>query len=337
MPSWTGLGDFTTQSLPNLGGTGRQGYRVKNAVATYLPGLVLQLTAVDSQILPDFQTVQLTPAAANATKLAGVVSHDWAGFDGAGNFVAPASQLNLAGTAFLTAKVKGISYVWVDTSAGVTITDGIPLSSSANTAGYAQGVAIASSLGPCVIGIANLPSTGIGSSLTGAALAQATQTWTIAGAPNTLGGDTIGVTIQSPYLDTQPGTVQTTTINTVLTAAQSVSVTTAAAAVVASLNANPFFATYFTAANVAGVITVTVNGLANPFLVTGGLTSLSGQATEQWRFFTHISGMVANTLTTTASYTQTGASTGTNTAGGATFSGGTGYKGKVPAMIYGEF
>lgn len=345
MPKWTITGDMTTNSFPNLGGRGEQAYRPSNAVNTYSRGILLQIVPVNSQIFPDFQTVQPMPAAANGTKFAGVVADDWNGFDNAGiypsSFLTPASQLNVRGTSFINAVVKGVAYVFVDTSAGVTITDGIPLTSSANTAGYAQGVAVASAL-PSIIGWANLPSSGIGSSLTGAALAQATAVFTITGTPAS--GDVITITLQNQYTDNQPGTVQTTAISTTLNATTAATVTTAAAAVVASLQANPLFATstgfgiggYFTAANAAGVITITVNASANGFLVTGGTAATSGSTTEQWRYFTFISGMVANTLTATSTYTQAGGSSGAISSP-ANFSGGTGYKGKVPALILGMY
>ena len=348
MPQWDPAADMTTANLPNLGGSGRQAFRVTNAINTYLPGTVLQLAAVDSQILPDFQTVVISAAAATGTKLAGVVIDAWGGFDNASglnaSYTSIATQTNVAGTQFLIAKVKGINYVFLDQSAGVTVTDGIPLTTSANTAGYAQGIAKSGSLGASTLGVANLPAAGIGSSLTQAALAQASQTWTVTGTP--AAGDVLTATIQAPYTDLQPGTVQTYAVSVTLNATTAASVTTAAAALAAALNASQYFQVqslqgagnpppYFTAASAAGVVTVTVNNLANPFLVTGGTTTLAGSALEQWRFFTSISGMVANSLTTTAS---TSAGSGSIlTAGGATFSGGTGFKGKVPALIYGMY
>jgi|HubBroStandDraft_4_1064222.scaffolds.fasta_scaffold00042_57 hypothetical protein len=349
MPNWSVIADLTTNNLPNMGGSGRQSYRVSNAVNTYIPSILCKISAVDSQILPDFQTVQPTAAAANESKFAGVVQAPWNGFDNQGllnsSYISVASQLNLRGTVYLPLQIKGIAYVWVDQSAGTTLTDGIPLTSSANTAGYAQGVAKASAL-PTIIGITNLPASGIGSSLTQAALAQATAVFTIAGSA-WQSGDVIAITFQIPYTDLQPGTAQTFTVSTTLNATTAASATTAAAAVVASLNANPYFAVttihalgtpypYFTAANAAGVITITVNNVANPFLVTGGSTNAAGVALEQWRFYTYISGMVANSLTATSTYTQAGGSSGTISSP-ATFSGGTGYKGKVPALIYGMY
>jgi hypothetical protein len=342
MPSWSGLGDFTTNNLPNLGGRGRQNYRPSNAINTYLPGIVVQLTAINSQILPDFQTVQPTPAAAGGTKLAGVVAPDWNGFDNNGLFTSVASQLNVRGTNFIGTTVKGIAYVWIDQSGGAAVTcvDGLPLSTSSVTAGYAQGSSLVLTACAALVGVANLPSSGIGSSLTAAALAQATVTYTVA---TPAAGDTISATIQAPYNDLQPGTVQTFTVSLTLNATTAASATTAAAAFVAALQANPYFATstgfgtggYFTAANALGVVTITVNTAANQFLVTGGSTSAAGTAIEQWRFYTAISGMVANTLTTTAAVSGGGGTT--FVAGAGTFTGGTGFKGKIPLMVYGMY
>jgi hypothetical protein len=354
MPSWSLMADLTANSLPNLGGSGIQAYRVSNAVNTYIPGIVCGYVAVDSQILPDFQTVQPLAAGTTTPLVAGVVKPSWGGFDNAGtrntSYASVASQLNLRGTLYVPLIVKGIAYVWIDQSGtgAVTLTNGLPIVSSRTTAGYGQGVALATATNISAnIGNANLPAAGIGSSLTAAALAQASVTFTITGAP--AAGDVISATLQIPYNDLQPGTAQTVTISTApLTAAQAVSVTTAATAFAAALNASPYFAVqsvhgvgsptpYFVATSSAGVVTVTVNALANPFLVTGGATNIAGSALEQWRFLIGLSGMVGNSLTSVAGYTQAGGSTGVNTAGGATFSGGTGFKGIVPALIYGAY
>jgi hypothetical protein len=126
--------------------------------------------------------------------------------------------------------------------------------------------------------------------------------------------------------------VQTTTWTLpAITAAQAASATTMAAAFVAYLNLQPNFSQYYTATNVAGVISVTVNALANPFFVTwagGGAGYFS------------VSGMFANTLTTTCLYIpgpsyNNGAiaSTGATFANGTTA--GTGYKGLIPAFLGG--
>jgi hypothetical protein len=99
---------------------------------------------------------------------------------------------------------------------------------------------------------------------------------------------------------------------------------------VAFLNAQPSFSAWWVATNVAGVITVTVLAGAPDWLVTYGAGS-----TETSRVVFSLSGMLANSLTTTASVTGAG---GTGlAAGGATFASGTGYFGRVPAFILGEF
>ena len=108
----------------------------------------------------------------------------------------------MRGTQFIRAKVKGINYVWIDQSgtASVTITDGIPLVSSRVTAGYAQGVAVATATNPqSQVGVANLPASGIGSSLTGSAatLAQASTTFTVGGTP--AAGDVLTATFNSVH------------------------------------------------------------------------------------------------------------------------------------------
>ena len=348
MPSWSNIADLTTNNLPNMGGSGRQSFRVSNAVNTYTPGTVCQLAAIDSQVLPDFQTVIPMAAAANGSKFAGVVQVPWNGFDNAGNlnasYISVASQLNSRGTVYCPLQVKGVAYIWVDNASGTTITDGIPLTSSANTAGYAQGVAKASAL-PTILGYANLPASGIGSSLANAALVQASQTFTVAGTP--AAGDVLTVTIQAPYTDLQPGTAQTNAVSVTLNSTTAATVTTAAAALVVALNASPYFQVqtvhgvgspppyFIPATNSAGVVTVTVNTLANPFLVTGGSTNAAGTAIEQWRYYIGISGVVANSLTTAASVSAGAGST--LTAGGANFASGAGYKGKIPAIILGMY
>jgi hypothetical protein len=351
MPSWTNIGDFTTGSLPNTGARGRQGYRPSNAANTYVPGIVLGYVAVDSQILPDFQTVQPLAAGTTTPLVAGVVAPDWAGFDNAGtlnaSYLSAASETNVAGTVFINAVIKGIAYVWVDQSGSgaVTLTNGISLVSSRTTAGYAQGVAVATATAESAfIGAANLPASGIGSSLTAAALAQASGTVTLTGTP--AAGDVINVVLGAPYTDLQPGTAQTATVSVTLNATTAATVTTAATALAAALNASPYFSVqtlfgagnpppYFLATSSAGVVTITVNTQANPFLVTGGTTNAAGTAAEQWRFFTFISGMVGNSITLS---TTVSAGAGTiSTASGATLASGTGYKGKVPAFIYGPY
>ena len=330
MPGWTNTTDSTSNNLPNSGPQGVENYR-PIANTAYPPGTVLQLTTVDKQLFPDFATAQPVVAATNAQLLCGVVSHDWPGFSPSDGFVSTSVNTALTrGTQFIKAVIKGAARVFVDQSgaSAATITNGVALVSSRNTNGYAQGIAGASAIGGlATIGIANLPASGIGSSLTAAALAQASQTATVA---TPASGDTLNLTIQAPYTTANPGVAQTVTYSLTLNSTTAASATTAAAAMVAFLNAQPGFSTYFTAANVAGVITVTVNTASADFLVTfGSGTTVTGQ------FTIGISGMVANSLTFASSVTGAGGTT--FTAGAANFASGTGYLGKVPAIITGEF
>jgi hypothetical protein len=339
MPKWTTTGDLTTNNEPNYGGQGAQAYRPYNVPANYAPGIILALVSIDNQTYPDFQTVQPLPAGTTKGKIAGVVAADWPGFSGSINaggvptYVSSA-QTSIRGTQFVNATIKGIAYAYVDQagSGAVTIVDGLPIVSSRNTAGYGQGVAVATAVSGALVGVANLPASGIGSSLTAAALAQAAQVFTVA---TPAAGDVLNLIIQSPYLDTAPGTLQTATWSLALTPTTAASATTAAAAMVAYLNLQPNFSQYFTAANAAGAITVTVNALSTPFLVTFGATAANGTLGETGRFFTHISGMVANSLTTASNVTGAGGTTFVAT--GSTFTGGTGFTGKIPILVNGEF
>lgn len=300
------------------------------ANTTYNPGSVLQNVSTDLEIWPDEKGAQLSAIAANQQSLVGVVAETWPGF---GASIVPASYTSAASfTAFRgTVGIETITQgyhpsILLDNSGtgAVTVVDKLPLIASRATAGYAQGVAAASALGgTSVFAAAKLPASGIGSSLTAAALAQATAIDTLTGTPAV--GDTLSVTIQSPYINTAPGVLQTTTYTTPpLTAAQAVSVTTAALALLTYLNAQPSFSQYYTASQVAGVVTITVNALSNPFRIN------FGSGTNETNFFNiGISGMVANSLTFAASSTGGTISTATN----ATFTGGTGYKGIVPGYI----
>jgi hypothetical protein len=340
MPNFAGGNDLTTNNLPNSGPRIIQTYRPYKTAASYVPGTVLQLVSLDNQLYPDWQTVQPLPAGTTLGKIAGVVSERFVGFAGSINTTSPppvgayqtttvAAPYLQRGTQFIEAVCKGFARVLVDQSgaSAVTLTDGLPIVSSRNSAGYGQGLTLFLGSPGYTIGLASLPASGIGSSITAAALAQATQTFTVT---TPASGDTLNAVIQSPYSATSPGVVQTITYSLTLNATTAASVTTAAAAMVAYLNSQTSFSTYFTATNVAGVITVTVNANSVDFLVTYGSGST---LTGQW--YVPISGMVANTLTTTASVTGAG---GTGfAAGGGTFSGGTGFKGLLPAWIQGEF
>jgi hypothetical protein len=300
------------------------------ANVTYNPGSVLQNVAKDLEIWTDEKGVQLSATAAAQQSLVGVVAETWPGFNASitpGSFTSAASFTAFRGTVGIETVTQGYHpAILLDQSGtgAVTVVDKLPLIASRATAGYAQGVAATAPLGgTSVVANAKLPASGIGSSLTAAALAQAAQTDTLTGAPAV--GDTLSVTIQSPYINTAPGTAQTITWTTPpLTAAQAVSVTTAALALLTYLNAQPSFSQYFIATQVAGVVTITVNALANPFRINFG----SGM--NETNFFNiSLSGMVANSLTFAV------ASTGgtTSTAGAANLAAGTGYKGIVPGYI----
>ena len=334
MPIWSTTLDATTNNLPNDGPRGMQSYRPSPTAATYLPGTVLQLVPMDQQLYADHATVQPLPAGTTLTKIAGVVAGSWGGFDGsldqAPAYVSVANPQGLVrGTTYIESIVKGLGYVLVDQSgtAAVTIVDGLELVSSRVSAGYAQGVAVSTAVGAALIGVASLPSTGIGSSLTAAALAQAAQVATVA---TPAAGDILNLTIQAPYSQGFPSVAQTYTWSLMLNSTTAATATTAAAAMVAYLNATSNFSKYFLATNTAGAITVTVNANSAPFQVTfGSGTNLTGA------FYTSISGMVANSLTFASNVTGAGGTTFVAT--GANFTGGTGYKGLIPAFIYGEF
>jgi hypothetical protein len=301
------------------------------AATTYLPGSVLQTVSQDLELFPDQKCAQLSSTAAAQQGLVGVVDEDWPGFAGSigpASYVSPASFTNFRGTVGVNVKTMGYhSGVLVDQSGtgAVTIVNRLPLVASRATAGYAQGVAATAPLGgTSVVANAKLPASGIGSSLTAAALAQASQTATVA---TPAAGDALTVTIQSPYVSSAPGVAQTTTWTTPpLTAAQATSATTAALALLTYLNAQPNFSQYFTATQAAGVVTVTVNALSTGFAVNFG----SGQTVTS-SFSIGLSGMVANSLTFAAGVVGAGGTT--NTAGGANLAGGTGYFGTVPALI----
>lgn len=357
MPKWTQAGDLTTNNLPFLGGAGTQAYRVSNAINTYYPGTVLVLSAVDSEILPDFQTVQASPATANTAPIAGVVADSWGGFDNAGifatSFTSVATQLNVAGTQFVQAKIKGVNYVFINAASGTNILNGTALCTSANTVGYAQGISSTACAPNICVGAVNIPTTAAnyGGTITSAALVQASGTITVAGTPAT--GDVLSAFFQIPYTDLQPGTVQYGSVSVTLTASQATSVTTAALALLTAMNQSPYFATgttfgqrvqgvfpyYAPATQVAGAITIKVNTLANPFLVTGGATNLAGRAVEQWRFEPSLSGQLGNenyyygsvSAGSGSSITPNGLANTTQLASGA------GFNGRLPATIYGQY
>jgi hypothetical protein len=300
------------------------------ASTVYTPGMCVKLASMDLQVFTDAKAIALTGTTANQQLIRGIVSETWNGFNatiGAANYTSGANlSALLMPLPLIDVVVAGFHpAVFVDQSGAgaVTLVNELPLIPSRATAGYSQGIAAASAPGGTgFVGNALLPASGIGSSITAAALAQASQTDTIAGVP--LAGDTLTVTIQSPYVASAPGTAQTLAYTITLTSAQAASVTLAAAALVAFLNAQASFNQYFTATNLAGVVTVTVNGLATPFRVNFGTGANVASS-----FDISLSGMIANSLTFAVA--ATGGSTAT--AGGANFAGGTGFKGTIPAVI----
>lgn len=297
------------------------------AATTFSPGMAVQIAAIDKQLYPDNKTVQPTGTAANQQLIAGVVSEAWPGFNGSigtASYTSPSSSTTVRGTAGVLVKTSGYHpSVLVDQSGtgGATISNGTPLIPSRATSGYSQGGTAAAGLG--TVGVAVLPSSGIGSSISAGALTQASQTVTIAGTP--AAGDVISVTLQMPYSTAAPGVAQTTTFTCpALTSGQAASVTTAAAAVVAYLNSQTAFSTFFTASSNLAVVTITVNALASPFLVTfGSGSTVTGSITLS------LSGAVGNSIT--ISCAATGGSSAT--AGAGTLANGVGYKGTIPAIV----
>ena len=303
------------------------------AGVTFLPGMVLQAAAGDKQIYPDYNTVQLPTPGTLQSKLRGVIAETWPGFAGSlvpAVFLSPSNLSAIRGTLGIDFVKRGFHpSVLIDQSGtgAVTLTDGLGLVAvgAGGQAGYGQGIGIAAATPLTCYAIAALPSAGIGSSITAAALAQASQTDTIAGTPTV--GDVYTVTIQSSYVFNSTAAQTTTWTAPPLTAAQAVSVTTAALALLTYLNLQPTFNQYFIATQAAGVVTITVNALGTLFRAYYG-PGIQGAVTGPF-FDIAISGMVANSLTFAVGVT--GVSTAT--AGGATLAGGTGYKGPIPAYI----
>ena len=300
--------------------------------ATYNPGNVVQNVASNLEGWPDAKGVQPSIITANQQSLVGVVSEAWPGFAGSvspGNYGPITSFTTLRGTLGIEVVTQGYHpAILVDQSGSgaVTIVNKLALIASIVTAGYAQGAsATAPAGGTAVVANAKLPASGIGSSITAAALAQASQTDTLAGTP--AAGDVLSVTIQTPYVSSAPGVVQTTTWTApALTSAQATTVTTAALALLTYLNAQPSFSKWFIATQVAGVVTITVNALGNLFNINYG----SG-TNETFAFNLALSGMIANSLTFAVA-SSAGAGT-TSTAGAATLASGTGYLGPVPGYV----
>lgn len=304
----------------------------------YPPGTVCMLAPLDQQQYPDQGTIIPTPAASTAAvptlppyNIVGVVAKQWPGFDGAGfppNFTAPQNVIapgGTRGTQGVLLVIGGYSpVIRVDATAGGAITNGTLLVPSTTTAGCAEGAEAGEEtgvLGYSTVGSAFLPAAGIGSSIAVGALVQATQTATIA---TPAAGDVINLTLQMAYSDAAPGVSQNVTYSMPITSGMTA--TTAAAAFATYLNGIPGFAYYYTATSAAGVVTVAVNALSNPFYVnygwgqnvTGGFAiSLSGQIGNSMTFATSVSGSGGTTFA----------------AGGATLTGGAGFRGTIPGLV----
>lgn len=305
------------------------------ANALYLPGTNCNLVPLDQQVYPDQGTVQPTPiVVAQQGLVCGVVSEVWQGFSPTNTptnalqtptFQSPNSILTARGTQGVLLVVRGHHPgVLVDTTAGVAIGNGTFLIPSATTAGYAQGATTVPSLAMSTIGGAMLPAAGLGSVIGSGSLAQASQTATIAG--TVTAGDVLTLTLQYPYSPTNPGVPQTQNFSYVVLPAQTA--TTAGTAFANQLNGNAGFSQFYTASSAAGVMTIAVNALATPFLITVGSGNI---VTGQWAV--SLSGSVGNSITFAAAKTGPGATT--FVAGGATLAGGVGFKGYLPAFITG--
>lgn len=297
----------------------------------YAPGTVCQLVPLDQQVYPDQGTVAPTPATGTPSLVVGVVSESWSGFSGAGQpatFLSPSSSALVRGTQGVLLVEQGYHpSVLIDNSGtgAVAIGNGTLLIPSKGTAGYAQGASAIPTTGDMgIVGNAMLPSTGIGSTLGTGALVQASQTATLT-VP--VAGDVINLTIQMPYSQAAPGVVQTTTYSYTILPAQTP--TTAGAAFAAQLNGTPSFAQFYTVSSTVGVMTVVVNALSNPFLITFGSGS-----TVTGALSVGLSGSVGNSITFACSASPAPGGT-TFVAGGATLTGGTGYKGAIPAFLEG--
>jgi hypothetical protein len=281
----------------------------------------------------DTLTVQPVAPAQRAPMLIGVVPGEWiggtyGGFDGLGNPTSAASGAR--GTQMVDAVIYGATHVLVDQSGAnaATLTNGIPVTSSELTAGYAEGTAAATAYASSLLGYASLPAAGFGSSLTAAALAQATVTFTIA-APAS--GDTIGVTIQVPYSQDNPGVAQTKTVSVVLNATTAATATTAALALLTAINADPVLGKMMVATQVAGVITCTILG-TYIFAVYPASQWVNAAIPFNVKPLVYtLTGMLANTITTVA--VASGGGGTTNVASAATFLNGTGYKGFVSVFL----
>jgi len=314
----------TDATKQNLGyNRSENSYRPLPGVA-YPIGLIVKFASLDQQVWVDENMVIPATTAATQQLQIGVVSDMWGGFGPAFGYTAPLT--NARGTFNVDVITQGYHPALLIDQSGTgaaTITNETPIIPSRGTSGYGMGTTTpVAGLGTTAV--AMLPASGLCSSLTAAALVQASCTDTITGAPAL--NDVITVTVQIPYVTANPGVAQTRSVATTLTAAQAVSVTTAAAAVVAACNADAIYSLYYIASNVAGVITHTV--------VQGGTFTVNYSGTyngttvvvSQFSFTTSGSAMNG------ATHTSAAVGGSVSTASG-NFANGTGYKGSIPAQV----
>lgn len=327
----------------------------------YPVGALLQLAPMNQQVWSDMHTAVPTAASAVVKAIIGVVADEWitgpgitipggapqGGFGG-GSALAPGSVASAAqGTDAIPVVVRGICMrALIDnTNGAAAITHGYPLSSASNVIGKMMGGPAAPVEG--AFAASALLNGGVPfSSLGSGAVAAATQTITLSGtAP--AAGDIYIIPMQVPFSPNQQGVAQfRNVIVGPLTAAQAGNVTNGAAAVVAAITADPVASLYYTAANVAGVVTVTIVA-GNQFKIGGqGYTQGGVIWGSQWELTT--SGTMGNGMALGAPVVSVGAVTIANggaTAAGQTgypagstlFSGGTGYVGTCPVFVGGIF
>ena len=297
----------------------------------YPSGTVVCLPALDAQAFLDMRTVIPSPAAANVPLLIGAVSAEsisktTGGFDGLGNAVSGANAAT-RGTQKLALTIYGQhDGVLIDNSGAgsAAIVHGTMLTSSPVTSGSAQGVTVAPPPN-ALLGSAVLPLAGLGATFGAGALVAAAITGTLTTAA---AGQTVFATLQIGDNQNFPGIVQTRTVSVLLNATTGASVTSAAAALAAAINADPTLNQLYVATSALGVVTITA--LATGFFSRFFLTSLQNTSLSfnyaGYRFNT--AGTGGNGLTTSF-----GGSGGAVATGGGALAGGTGYKGTIPAFI----
>ena len=297
----------------------------------YPSGTVVCLPALDLQAFVDMRTVVPSPAAANVPLLIGVVSAEsvsktTGGFDGLGAVVSAANAA-ARGTQKLALTIYGQhDGVLVDNSGAgsAAIVHGTMLTSSVVTSGSAQGVTAAPPPN-ALLGSAVLPLAGLGATFGAGALVAAAITGTLTVAAP---GQTVFATLQIGDSQNFPGVAQTRTISVVLNATNGASVTTAAAALAAAINADPIASLIYVATSALGVVTLTAlaTGLFSRFFVPAMQNTSLAFNYAGYRFNT--AGTGGNGLTTAF-----GGSGGATATGGGALAGGTGYKGTIPAFI----